>query len=828
MADENKIVTKNDELKKIDKTTISAVLEPGNVKTNITVNFLPNRVNKFVVQNYILEIYSNERPMIRPNQLKLEVVSDEELSNDFENDTEAYDSENDAETNGSKNDPMEGLSCEIQPIEPSIMKSIQLKIEAVSDEEMVNDSDNDSEELFNENSTENFNLIRKRKVIDEQVDPSNIENESELAKKNKVGESSTTGILSQKLISLWEVVEEDPSDFAGWLDLIQYVDQKDNVKNAREVYCKFLQLYPYCYCYWRKFADFEKRNNNIIQCEEVMKRGLNTIPLSIDLWVYYTTYLQNYHTNNVHLIRNAFENCLKQCGLEYHSDQLWENYINWEIYQNELTNAFNVYNRLIATPISEYLKHFINFKAFVNTNPPDKILSPYEFHKLRRKVTVVLRLTNDSTPLGEEEHLMSSPMKETELTFIKECIIKQRHIVHVKTADEVVKRKHFEENIKRRYFHLQNLNNLEIENWKNYIEFEKNIGDHQRIIILYERCLIVCASYKEFWLNYLYYLESLQWDVSDLLNNLFTRACLVHHRDATELHLKWSIFEENKDNLDKAVEILDNFIKFIPHKLEIIHRRINLEKRKESYDKVCDLYNRFINIVHTQCFRSSIALKYSNFLANANEIDKAIEVLERVINIDISNINDNKELWLELIRLNISLKPFNKKSIIQIYDKILALHHLNLELKIYFAKQKFEFIDDYISDSVLLNKAYNDFIHYSKTLDKEKIAENAREAISFQTNQELEMTSSPSNPHTVRHMPGCYLQLQSTPAFSTQQRFCPEHYSQQQLIEGYYNRFRYLTEQNLPIPQQYEYHLNDQMANDIHNLRWYNHTNVRD
>lgn len=38
---------------------------------------------------------------------------------------------------------------------------------------------------------------------------------------------------------------------------------------AREAYDAFLSHYPYCYGYWRKYADYEKRKGNKKRCEEV-------------------------------------------------------------------------------------------------------------------------------------------------------------------------------------------------------------------------------------------------------------------------------------------------------------------------------------------------------------------------------------------------------------------------------------------------------------------------------------------------------------------------------------------------------------------------------
>lgn len=48
----------------------------------------------------------------------------------------------------------------------------------------------------------------------------------------------------------------------------EYIFQND-IEAAREAYDAFLSHYPYCYGYWRKYADYEKRKGNKKKCEEV-------------------------------------------------------------------------------------------------------------------------------------------------------------------------------------------------------------------------------------------------------------------------------------------------------------------------------------------------------------------------------------------------------------------------------------------------------------------------------------------------------------------------------------------------------------------------------
>lgn len=42
-----------------------------------------------------------------------------------------------------------------------------------------------------------------------------------------------------------------------------------DVGAAREAYDAFLAQYPYCYGYWRKYADYEKTKGDKGRCEEV-------------------------------------------------------------------------------------------------------------------------------------------------------------------------------------------------------------------------------------------------------------------------------------------------------------------------------------------------------------------------------------------------------------------------------------------------------------------------------------------------------------------------------------------------------------------------------
>ena len=55
--------------------------------------------------------------------------------------------------------------------------------------------------------------------------------------------------------------------------------------------------------------------------------------------------------------------------------------------------------------------------------------------------------------------------------------------------------------IRRPYFHAKPLEKSQLKNWREYLDFETANGTHERVLILYERCLVACALYEEFWIR---------------------------------------------------------------------------------------------------------------------------------------------------------------------------------------------------------------------------------------------------------------------------------------------------------------------------------------
>ncbi|VDO50604.1 unnamed protein product [Haemonchus placei] len=157
---------------------------------------------------------------------------------------------------------------------------------------------------------------------------------------------------NEALRESWAALKTQPNNFDAWITLLTQADQSNDVRLARDMYDRFLSKYPYCYGFWKKYADMERRHQNFSDALNVWERGILAIPLSIDLWLGCTT---DYYF--VLSLYRLYDRALSMAGYEFHSDRLWQDYIAWEEAQGEWHRVAAIYDRLIRIPTAMYKSH---------------------------------------------------------------------------------------------------------------------------------------------------------------------------------------------------------------------------------------------------------------------------------------------------------------------------------------------------------------------------------------------------------------------------------------------------------------------------------------
>lgn len=189
-------------------------------------------------------------------------------------------------------------------------------------------------------------------------------------------------------------------------------------------------------------------------------------------------------TNN----HSVFEQAANAIGHDFHSHPFWDMYIQFEQDRRKPDNVFSILERIIRIPLANYVQYF---------------------ERLFLSITFSYRISFASRPIielagshQEEARLKAEVMNEHPNLTPQEVEVEMRlRIYNMKTEiyrqtqSDFIKRYTFETEIKRRWFHYLPLDDVELDNWRAYLDLEQMEGDHDSIVRLFERCLVPCVCF---------------------------------------------------------------------------------------------------------------------------------------------------------------------------------------------------------------------------------------------------------------------------------------------------------------------------------------------
>lgn len=520
----------------------------------------------------------------------------------------------------------------------------------------------------------------------------------------------------------WRAARDNPHDFTAWTELLQYVEQENHLPAARKAFDAFFSHYPYCYGYWKKYADMERRFHCGPETEEVFERGLQSIPLSMDLWIHYISYLQSTLDmslpESIQKIRGVFEAAVAAAGMDFRSDKLWELYVEWERERGDLRAVTAIYDRVLSMPTQLYSHHWERFQEHVRLHPPVAILSPEELRWLQSKLAAEPgpkpppeAAGGSEAPPGEEfppppgiesKGAAADGKEDPAQEQVRELVLSMRQQIFAHNEAEVGKRWAFEEGIKRPYFHVKPLERAQLRNWREYLDYEMAAGSHERTIVLFERCVIACALYEEFWVKYTKYLEG---HTVAGARSVFQRACGYHLPRKPNIHLLWAAFEEKQGNPDEARRILRCFEEAVPGLAMVRLRRVSLERRQGNVAGAEALLLEAVRANEGLPLASFYAVKLARHVCKVQrDLAKARQVLLGALEKD----PENARLHANLLEMEFGADVRqNEGNTMSCFERALR-SPLPDEAKLLFSQRRVEFLEDFGSSIHSLLTAYDE------------------------------------------------------------------------------------------------------------------------
>ncbi|KAF2134280.1 hypothetical protein P153DRAFT_372724 [Dothidotthia symphoricarpi CBS 119687] len=463
---------------------------------------------------------------------------------------------------------------------------------------------------------------------------------------------------------LLDAVVENEDDFEKWEALVARASELEGgvtrnsspsaIELVRNVYDCFLTKFPLFFGYWKKYADLEFAIGGTETAEMVYERGVSCITPSVDLWANYCSFkMDTSHDNDI--IRELFERGAHFVGLDFQSHPFWDKYIEFEERIQEPANVTKIYTRVILLPIYQFSRYYEKFSVLLGSRPIEELAESEILETLKNAAQLENQGQPEKAPLEIERQL-------------RQKIHQYYYDSYTRTQQEVQSRWNFEQAIKRAYFHVTELEDAELDNWRKYLDFEEKQGDFQRVSFLYERCLVACALYDEFWLRYARWMFS-QGREEDTRIIYMRASCIFVPISAPTIRLNWARFEEKLERISVARDIHTAILEQAPEHIETIISLAGVERRHEGNDAAVRLLDEYIG-QHNNHIGGVLASEQARILWQCKG---AVDEARQVFKDKYEKFLDSRDFWFKYLQFEVGQPSSDQE---ESHKRIKAVHEL--------------------------------------------------------------------------------------------------------------------------------------------------------
>ncbi|KAI9467961.1 MAG: hypothetical protein EXX96DRAFT_597540 [Benjaminiella poitrasii] len=410
---------------------------------------------------------------------------------------------------------------------------------------------------------------------------------------------------------LWQVVRNEPNDFNSWEQLIRVAEATEggftktsppeNITRLENVYDSFLAKFPLCFGYWKKYADWELAARGDESAEKIFERGVAAIHNSIDLWNQYIDFKLSRSTPNDEM-ESLFERAGSSVGLDFLAHPFWDKYLEFvETRLADSKRVLELLDRIVLIPMHQYARYYEKWRNMRANMSPTEALNPRYLEQFT-----------------EEINAEKGPLEPSELQVaLKEKLDNQTASVYKTTQDGTNKRWVYEAEIKRSYFHVKPLDRPQLQNWSKYLDFEESQQDVTRIHALYERCLVPCAQYEEFWLRYGEWLT--KNSLLEEAKHAYEKASRVFLSPASyTVKIALALIQEEQGLIEEARKTFTNILESKPTHVESILNYIHFERRQNpsSFEGIINTYIHSTEL--NEASKAFFTVQYARYLQNVN------------------------------------------------------------------------------------------------------------------------------------------------------------------------------------------------------------------
>ncbi|KAJ9605169.1 hypothetical protein H2200_010559 [Cladophialophora chaetospira] len=469
---------------------------------------------------------------------------------------------------------------------------------------------------------------------------------------------------SAELRKLLAEVNDDSDNFELWEKLVRAGEGLEGginrnsssqaITTIRTIYDRLLGKFPLFFGFWKKYADLEFSIAGTEAADMVYERGIASVANSVDLWTNYCSFkTETSHDSDV--IRELFERGALCVGLDFLAHPFWDKYIEFEERMDAHDRIFAILSRIVHVPMHQYARYFEKYRQMAQSRPLTAIAPTGTLTQLQMDIE-------------NEGSGYKAGRSQIEVERELRTRIDNYHLdIFRRTQTETTKRWTYESEIKRPYFHVTELDDAQVANWRKYLDFEEAEGDYARIQFLYERCLVTCAQHEEFWLRYARWML-IQQGKEEEVRNIYQRAsCLFVPIALPTTRLQYAYFEEMTGRVDVAKDIHEAILVQLPNHVETIVSLANTTRRHSGLDAAIAVYKAHLEAQNIDAAtKAALVAEWAKLLWKVKgSPDEARETFQKNSNWYL----ESRAFWTSYLRFEID-QPISSGEEQQHHDQV--------------------------------------------------------------------------------------------------------------------------------------------------------------
>lgn len=365
-----------------------------------------------------------------------------------------------------------------------------------------------------------------------------------------------------------------------------------------------------------------------------------------------------------------FERGASCVGLDFLAHPFWDKYLEFEERLEAQDKIFAILDRVVHIPMHQYARYFERYRHLASQRPLTELCPADMLAQFRAEV----EQEGPSSVQAGSQH-MKAERGQVEVEREVRTRIDNFHLgIFSRTQAETTKRWTYESEIKRPYFHVTELDEGQLVNWRKYLDFEEVEGDYTRASFLYERCLVTCAYYDEFWLRYARWMHA-QPNKEEEVRIIYQRASMFYvpiSRPAIRLH--YAYFEESCNAVEKAKQIHEAILDKLPGHVETIMSLAQLSRRDGGLEAAIAVFKSYLeSSQYDTNTKAALVAEWARLLWKVKgSVSEAREVFEK----NAYWYKESKPFWTNYLMFELEqptsaeTEPTQYKRIKQVHEDI--------------------------------------------------------------------------------------------------------------------------------------------------------------